>query len=91
MEPTKTTTNASQTEEETNRDLCRAALISEPSNPIYPLSNLRDSLSIEKNLCQMFGKKFLAEATHLDCQMAPFIKLIRDREWETLKRGRFYF
>ena len=86
MEPTKKTTLASQTEEQTNRDLGRAALISEPSNPIYPLSNLRDSLSIEKSLCQMFGKKFLAEATHFDRQMAPVIKLIRDNEWETLKR-----
>ena len=33
----------------------------------------------------MFGEEFLAEATQKDKQLAPINKLIRDRDWNTLK------
>ena len=34
----------------------------------------------------MFGEEFLAEALEKDHQIARNIKLIQDRDWETLKR-----
>ena len=39
-----------------------------------------------KNLVQVFGEEFVAEATAREKLMAPIIKLIRERDWETLKR-----
>ena len=44
-----------------------------------------------KNLSQVFGEEFVAEATQKDRQMAPIIKLIRDKDWETLKKVSPYF
>ena len=44
-----------------------------------------------KNLCQVFGEEFLAEATPKDKQLAPIIILIRDRDWNTLKTVSPYF
>ena len=44
-----------------------------------------------KNLCQVFGEEFLAEATQKDKNMAPIIKIIKERDWETLKRVSPYF
>ena len=44
-----------------------------------------------KNLSQVFGEEFVAEATRKDRQMAPIIKLIRDKDWETLKKVIPYF
>ena len=39
-----------------------------------------------KKLSQVFGEEFVAEATQKDRQLAPIIKLIRDKDWETLKK-----
>ena len=45
-----------------------------------------------QNICQyMFGEEFLAEAAQKDQQMAPIIKLVREKDWETLKRVSPYF
>ena len=44
-----------------------------------------------KNLAQLFGEEFVAEATARDKTMAPNFKLIRERDWETLKRMGPYF
>ena len=51
MEPTQTTTIATQTEEETNKGLGKAALRPQTSNPIYSLINLEDMPQYRKNLC----------------------------------------
>ena len=44
-----------------------------------------------KNLSQVFGEEFVAEATQKGRQMAPIIKPIRDKDWETLKNVSPYF
>ena len=44
-----------------------------------------------KSLAQVFVEEFVAEATARDKTMAPNIKLIRERAWETLKRTSLYF
>ena len=44
-----------------------------------------------KNLCQVFGEEFPAEATQRDKQLAPIIKPISDRDWNTLKSVSPYF
>ena len=44
-----------------------------------------------KNLQQVFVEEFLAEATLKDKQLAPLIKLIKDRDWNTMKTVNPYF
>ena len=44
-----------------------------------------------KHLSQVFGEEFLAEATKKDKQLAPLIKLIGDRDWNTMKTVNPYF
>ena len=90
MNPNQNTI-ATQTDDEINKDLGRSALTPNPTDPIYPLSTAVDMPQYRKNLCQFFGDEFLAEATQKDKRMAPTIKLIKDRVWETLKRVSPYF
>ena len=60
---TNKNTIATQTEDDTNKGLGRSASRPNPSDPIYPLSNATDMPQYRKNLCQVFGEEFLAEAT----------------------------
>ena len=85
------TTIGTQTDENTNKGLGRAAIRPDPQNPIYPLANTANMPQYRKNLSQVFGEEFVAEATQNDRQMAPIIKLIRDKDWETLKKASPYF
>ena len=87
----KQITIATQTDETSNKGRGRGALRPDPQNPIYPLSNTADMPQYRKNLSQVFGEEFVAEATQKDRQMAPIIKLIRDKDWETLKKVSPYF
>ena len=82
---------ATQTEDNTNKGLGRAAIRPDPQNPIYPLANTANMPQYRKNLSQVFGEEFVAKATQKDRQMAPIIKLIRDKDWETLKNVNPYF
>ena len=75
-------TIATQTDDDSNKGLGRAALGPDPLNPIYPLSNAAS---------QVFGEEFVAEATQKDRQLAPIINLIKDKDWDTLKRVSPYF
>ena len=84
-------TIATQTEDNTNKELGRAAIRPEPQNPIYPLANTANMPQYRENLSQVFGDEFVAEATQKDRQMAPIIKLIRDKDWQTLKNVSPYF
>ena len=84
-------TIATQTDNENNKGLGRSVIIPDPQNPIYPLSNCTDMPQYRKNLNQVFGEEFVAEATAKDRQMAPIIKLIKDKDWDTLKRVSPYF
>ena len=83
----KKVTMATQTEDNTNKGLVRSAKRADPLNPIFPRSNSANMPQYRKNLSQVFGEEFVAEATQKDRQMAPIIKLIRDKDWETLKKS----
>ena len=84
--PPKTVTSIStQTEGTSNKGLGRAPLRNYPNNTIYPLGYGTNKPQYRKNLCQVFGEEFLAEATQKDKRLAPIIKLIRHRDWNTLK------
>ena len=84
-------TISTQTEDNTNKGLGRSAIRPDPLNPIYPLSNTANMPQYRKNLSQMFGEKFVCEATQKDRQINPIIKLIRDKDWETLRKVSPYF
>ena len=84
-------TIATQTEDNNNKGLGRTVIRPDPQNPIYPLANSTDMPQYRKNLSQVFGEEFVAEATQKDRQMAPIIKLIREKDWDTLKKVSPYF
>ena len=79
-------TIATQTEDSSNKGRERSPLRPDPSNPIFPLSNEKDMPQYRANLAQVFGEEFVAEATAKDKNLGPIIKLIKDRDWETLKK-----
>ena len=85
------TTIATKTADNKNKRLVQSAIRPDPLNPIYHLSNTANMPQYSKNLSQVFGEEFIAEATQKDRQMAPIIKLIKDKDWETLKRVSPYF
>ena len=58
-----TQTIATQTEDISNKGRGRSPIRPDPSNPIFPLSNATDMPKYRKNLAQVFGEEFLAEAT----------------------------
>ena len=84
-------TIATQTEDSSNKGRGRSPLRPDPSNPIFPLSNEKDMPQYRANLAQVFGEEFVAEATAKHKNMGPIIKLIKDRDWETLKKTSPYF
>ena len=47
--------NYTQTEQSSNRDRGRSPITSDPTNPIFPLSNTTDMPQYRKNLAQLFG------------------------------------
>ena len=73
------TSTSTQTEGTSNKGLGRAPPRDDPNITIYPLGKETNMPQYRKNLCQVFGEEFLAEATQRDKQLAPIIKLIRDR------------
>ena len=93
MSANKSSTNtiATQTEDNSNKGRGRSPIRPDPSNPIFPLSSATNMPQYRKNLAQVFGEELLAEATAKDKMMAPIIKLIRDRDWEILKKPSPYF
>ena len=84
-------TIANQTEDNNNKGLGRTVIRPDPQNPIYPLADSTDMPQYRKNLSQVFGEEFVAEATQKDRQMAPIIKIIREKDWDTLKKVSPYF
>ena len=84
-------TIATQTEDSSNKGRGRSPLRPDPSNPIFQLSNEKDMPQYRAYLAQVFGEEFVAEATAKDKNMGPIIKLIKDRDRETLKKTSPYF
>ena len=72
--PSKTfTLTSTQTEGTSNKRLGRAPLRDFPNITIYPLGKETNMPQYSKNLCQVFGEEFLAEATQRDKQLAPLL------------------
>ena len=84
------TSSSTQTEGTSNKGKGRTPLRSDPDISIYPLG-IQAMPEYRKNLSQVFGEEFRAEATQKDKQLAPLIKLIRDRDWNTMKTVNPYF
>ena len=60
----------------------RTPIRSDPEISIYPLGNQANMPEYRKNLAQVFGEEFLAEATLKDKQLAPLIKNIQRQRLE---------
>ena len=59
---------------------------------IFPLSNHPERMpDYRKHLSKVFGEEFLAEAAKQDRSLTPIIKMIRERDWESLKKTNKYF
>ena len=86
-----TQTIATQTEDSSNEGRGRSPIRPDPTNHIFPLSNATDMPQYRKNLAQVLGEDFMTDVTAKDKTLAAIIDLIRERDWETLKRTRPYF
>ena len=85
-------TISTQTEENDNLGKGRDSIQSNLQPQIFPLSNNPERLpDYRKHLAKVFGEEFLAEATKQDLSPTPIIKMIRDRDWESLKKTNKYF
>ena len=58
---------------------------------IFPLSSNSERMpNYRKQLARVFGEEFLAEATRQDSTLTPIIKMIKDKDWESLKKSNKY-
>ena len=85
------TSSSTQTDGTSNKGIGRTPLRSDPEISIYPLGNQANMPEYRKNLAQVFGEEFLAEATLKDKHLAPLIEIIRERDWNTIKTVNPYF
>ena len=59
---------------------------------IFPLSSNSERMpNYRKQLARVFREEFLAEATREDRTLTPIIKMIKDKDWESLKKSNKYF
>ena len=65
------TTSSTQTEGTSNKGMGKTPIRADPDIVIYPLGNQANMPEYRKNLHQIFGEEFLAEATLKDKQLAP--------------------
>ena len=72
-------TISTQTEENSNYGKGR--------DPIFPLSNNPERKpDYRKHLSKVFGEEFLAEATKPDRSLTPIIKMVREKDRDSLKK-----
>ena len=58
----------------------------------FPQSNSPERIpDYRKLLAKLFGEELIAEATKQDMSLKPVIMMIRDRDWESLKKTSKYF
>ena len=85
-------TISTQTEKNDNLGKGRDPIQSNLHPQIFPLSNNPERFpGYRKHLAKVFGEEFLAEATKQDRSLIPIKKMIRDRDWENLKKTNKYF
>ena len=85
-------TISTQTEENDNLGKGRDPIQSNLHPQKFPLSNNPERMpDYRKHLAKVFEEEFLTEATKQDRSLTPIIKMIRDRECESLKKTNKYF
>ena len=81
-----------QTEENDNLGKGRDPIQSNLHPQIFPLSNNPERMpDYRKHFAKLFGEEFLAEATKQDHSLTPIIKMIRNGDWESMKKTNKYF
>ena len=84
-------TISTQTEDIDNTGKGRDPIQPELHPQIFPLSNSETIPDYRKHLSQAFGEEFLAEATRQDRTLTPIIKMIKEKDWEALRKFNKYF
>ena len=85
-------TISTQTDDIDNTGKGREPLQPELHPAILPLSNNPANMpDCRKQLAKVFGEEFLAEATKQDKSLTPVIRMIKDSDWESLKKSNKYF
>ena len=81
-----------QTEDANNYGKGREPVQPDLHAQIFPLSSNYERMpNYRKQLTRVFGEEFLAEATKQDRSLTPIIKMINDKDWESLKKTNNYF
>ena len=84
-------TISTQTEDNDNIGIGREPLQPELHSQILTLSSNRERMpNYRKQLARVFGEEFLAKATRQDRKLTPIIKMIKDKDWESLKKSNKY-
>ena len=85
-------TISTQTEENNNYGKGRDPIQQELSHQVFPLSNNPGRMpDYRKHLSKVFGEDFFAEATKHDRSSTPIIKVICEKDWDSLKKTNKYF
>ena len=85
-------TISTQTEDNDNIGKGREPIQPDLHAQIFPLSSNSERMpNYRKQLARVFGEEFLAEATRKDRTLTPIIKMIKDKDWESLKKPNKYF
>ena len=80
-------TISTQTEDIDNTGKGRDPIQPELHPQIFPLSNSETIPDYRKHLSQVFGEEFLAEATRQDRTLTPIMKMIKEKDWEALRKS----
>ena len=81
-----------QTEDSDNIGRGREPIQPELHPQTFPLSsNSERKPDYRKHLSRVFGEEFLAEATKQDRTLTPINKMIKDKDWEALRKSNTYF
>ena len=85
-------TISTQTEDSDNIGRGRDPIQAELHPQIFPLSSNSERMpDYRKHLSRVFGEEFLAEATKQDRTLTPIIRMIKDKDWEALRKSNKYF
>ena len=85
-------TISTQTEDNDNIGKRREPIQPDLHAQIFPLSSNSERMpNYCKQLARVFGEEFLAETTRQDRTLTPIIKMIKDKDWESLKKPNKYF
>ena len=86
-------TISTQTEDSDNIGRGREPIQPELHPQIFPLSSNSEKMPDYRkhSSYRVFGEEFLAVATKQDHTLTPLIKMIKDKDWEALRKSKKYF